>query len=53
MVWSRIEGEHLEEFAANIGHGLMLKSSSKFFGSEREFVGGPAWAGFLRIGFFS
>lgn len=26
-----IEGEHLEEFAANIGHGLMLKSSSTFF----------------------
>ena len=26
-----IEGEHLEEFVANIGHGLMLKSSTTYF----------------------
>ena len=26
-----IEGEHLEEFVANIGHGLMLKSSTTYY----------------------
>ena len=26
-----IEGEHLEEFAANIGHGLMLRSKTTYF----------------------
>lgn len=26
-----IEGQHLEEFVANIGHGLMLKSGTTFF----------------------
>ncbi len=26
-----IKGEHLEEFVANMGHGLMLKSASTFF----------------------
>jgi hypothetical protein len=30
-VSSVIEGEHLEEFVANTGHGLMLKSSTTFF----------------------
>lgn len=26
-----IEGQHLEEFVANIGHGLMLKSNTTHF----------------------
>ena len=30
-VSSVIEGDHLEEFVANIGHGLMLESKTSYF----------------------